>query len=55
MAVKVGVHLAHVRLVPVIPAALVVAQRKVLGQRTRPSELGVLLRNLRRSELIRPC
>jgi hypothetical protein len=50
MAVEAGVHLAHVRLVAVVPAALVVAERKVLRQRAGACELRVLLRDLRRTE-----
>ncbi len=41
--VKVGIDLAHVSLIPVVPAALVVPQREVLGQRSRACDGCILL------------
>ena len=43
MAVKVGVHVTDIGLIAVVPAALVVAERKVLRQRAGPSDPSVLL------------
>ncbi len=43
ICIKAGVHLAHIRLIPVVPAALVVPQCKILGQRSGAGDLGVLL------------
>ncbi len=41
--VEIGVHLAHVRLIPVVPAALVVPQGEVLGQSSCACNLSILL------------
>jgi hypothetical protein len=49
--IKIGVHLAHICLIPVVPAALVVPQREILGQRSRACDLSVLLCDLNQKKL----